>query len=206
MSSLGIDTSRLTLSGASLTGVSGISGISNPPQGAPPAPPTRAVGDTDGDAAAASVSKQALFLSKLKQLQQTDPAKYKQVLTDVATAFQDAAKTATGAEQQHLNALASKFTQAASGDLSALQPPQPPASPAAAAYTQNAPDAGASLASAGAKKGGHHGRHHHGGSQSPEVAAAFQELSAALDNPASTTSATNAAASDATGKTASTQS
>ena len=212
MSSLGIDASRLTLSGSSLTGASAISGLSNLTQSGATNAGTGAVSSADGDAATTSVSKQARFLNKLKQLQQSDPAKFKQVLTDVATALQAAAKTATGAQQQNLTALAAKFTQAANGNLSALQPPQPPANAAAAAYAQNAPDAGSPLASAAPKSGGHH--HHHGGggsgSQSSAVAQAFQELSAALDNTTSTsgaatgtTAGTTTSSAAATDKTAS---
>lgn len=212
MSSLGIDAARLTLSGSSLTGVSAISRLSNPTQPGATNAPTSGVSDTDGDAATTRVSKQAQFLNKLKRLQQSDPAKFKQILTDVATALQAAAKTATGTQQQNLTSLAAKFTQAANGNLSALHPPQPPANATAAAYAQNAPDAGSPLASASPKSGGHH--HHHGGadgSQSSAVAQAFQELSAALDAIPSTSSSTagttaaNAAAlnSVTTGKTAS---
>jgi hypothetical protein len=93
--------------------------------------------DADGDAdgstgAATSVSPFAQLLSQLQQLQQTDPAKLKTVLTDVANALQGAAQQA-GSQGQFLAGVASRFQEAAqTGDLSLLQP-----------------------------AGRHHGHHHH---------------------------------------------
>ena len=59
-------------------------------------------------------------MSKLSQLQQQDPAKFKQVMTDLASKMKDEAAT-TG--DKGLADLASKFSTAATtGDLSALKP------------------------------------------------------------------------------------
>jgi hypothetical protein len=80
-------------------------------------------GDHDGDKA--STSKIGQFMSKMSDLEKTDPAKAKQVLQTIASKLTDAAGQATGDEAQHLKDLAAKFTQAAdTGDLSSIQPPK----------------------------------------------------------------------------------
>ena len=85
-------------------------------------PALDACGDQRGSCRA-SVSPLAHILSQLQQLQQTDPAKLKTVLTDIANRLQAAAQQASGSEGQALSNLASKFQQAAqTGNLSALQP------------------------------------------------------------------------------------
>jgi len=90
----------------------------------------------------------ARMLNALQQLQQTDPAKYKQVTEQIATNLQSAAKTAqsdgnaTAAKQ--LNQLATDFTKASqSGQLPDIQ------------------DLAQALSG-----GGHHHHHHHSGSAS----------------------------------------
>jgi len=93
----------------------------DPVSAAPVAPPAV---DTDGDGSGtASVSPFAQVLSQLQLLQQTDPAKLKTVLGDVATQLQAAAQQDGGAAGQALSTLANKFQQASqTGDLSGLQP------------------------------------------------------------------------------------
>jgi len=62
------------------------------------------------------------LMSKLQNLETTDPGKAKQVLTSIATALTDQANS-SGSTDPRLKALADKFTDAAStGDLSGLQP------------------------------------------------------------------------------------
>ena len=65
------------------------------------------------------------FMSKLQSLEQSDPAKAKQVLGDIASKLSARAKEVGGTAGQHLSQLADKFQQASqTGDLSGLQPPQ----------------------------------------------------------------------------------
>jgi hypothetical protein len=62
------------------------------------------------------------LMSKLQELQSSDPDKAKQVLSSIATALSDKAKTGD-APDSHLQDLADRFSQAAqTGDLSALRP------------------------------------------------------------------------------------
>ena len=72
MSSLGIDNARLTLSGSPLTGVSPISGLLNTTS-ASSAQTSSVSGDTDGDAAATSVSKQAQFFEQTEAVAAVRP-------------------------------------------------------------------------------------------------------------------------------------
>src|ERR1700742_2787811 len=106
---------------------------------------------TGGSSAAGSVqpsdgaqlSPFAQIASELQQLQQSDPAKYKQVTSQIATNLQSAAQTAqTGGQSSAANIL----NQLATDFNSASQNGQAP-------IFQN-------LAQAA---GGHHHHHHHGG-------------------------------------------
>jgi hypothetical protein len=84
------------------------------------------------------LSKMGDLMSKLQSLESSDPAKAKQVLTQIATTL----KSQAGSDPK-LASVAAKFDQAAqTGNLSALQPNQ-----------------------GGGHHGGHH--HHHGGGGSP---------------------------------------
>ncbi len=75
-------------------------------------------------------------MSELNDLATSDPAKFKQVTSDIAQKLRDAASSASGGQADFLTKLADKFQQASdSGGVSASKPP------------------------AGA--GGHHGGHHH---------------------------------------------
>jgi hypothetical protein len=92
-----------------------------------------------------SMSKMAEMMSKLKDLEKTDPAKAKQVLTSIASKLNKAAESATGDDATHIKELAGKFSKAAeSGDMSALEPSKsettrPPSSARMEMYKQHAP-------------------------------------------------------------------
>ena len=70
----------------------------------------------------AEVSQTASLFKELAGLHSTDPAEFKQVLTDAAAKFKEAAGKATDPEQaQFLKDLANRFQNAAeSGNLSSL--------------------------------------------------------------------------------------
>ena len=117
------------------------------------------------------ISGPGRLMAKLQQLQQTDPAKFKQVMSDMAAKLNALAQQQSGSSAsssstgggQSLTDLANKFASAAqTGDLSAFQPPPLPtgtsAANAAGAYAQN----GAGGASLSGVSSGHH-HHHHGG-------------------------------------------
>lgn len=71
-----------------------------------------------------NISKPSELLSKLSQLQSTDPEKFKSVMNDIADSLKKAADAAGGTSAGNvLKNLAAKFTSAAqTGDLSQLQP------------------------------------------------------------------------------------
>jgi hypothetical protein len=77
-----------------------------------------------GGAGSAEISRSGQLLSKLQQLQTKDPAKFKQVLSDIAGKLQSLAQQqGQSASGQWLSKLADRFQTAANtGDLSALQP------------------------------------------------------------------------------------
>ena len=103
------------------------SGSTNSPSTSTPAPDS------------VNFSQSAQLFQDLQQLQTSNPAEFKQILSDAAAKFSAAASQQTNPTAANLlNNLASQFQAAAStGNLSALQP-------------------GAAL--------GHHGHHHHSGS------------------------------------------
>jgi hypothetical protein len=226
VSNLSIDPSLSSLSSSllnlsqvnatlSVTGVQGVQGVQVAPPGA------QAIGsDADGDggvspAATTSISRQGQLFNQLQQLESQDPAKFKQVLTDVANKLTAAAQAATGKDQQFLTNLADKFTRAASGDLSALQPPSQSApNTAASAYQQGAQTTldgqalnslaqaagqngsnGQSQSGGNGASGGHH-HHNHGGhghlsaGTQQTLQSVFQELNSAVGGSGSTTSST----------------
>ncbi|HEX2951403.1 MAG TPA: hypothetical protein VHV83_17810 [Armatimonadota bacterium] len=74
-----------------------------------------------------SKSKPGDVLSKLAQLKDTDPEKFKEVTANIAKELKEKAAQQSGREATMLNDLADKFEQVSEdGDLSALQPPPPP--------------------------------------------------------------------------------
>jgi len=71
----------------------------------------------------AQLSPMASLLNQLQQLQQTDPDKFKSVMSSIADTLKTDAQNATGPQAQRLNALADKFSQAAqTGQMPDLQP------------------------------------------------------------------------------------
>lgn len=123
------------------------------------------------DPATVDISKPGELFAKLKQLKEQDPTKYKEVLTDIASKLSTAAQSATGDDQTFLTKLADKFTKAANGDDSALEPPQPPSnsssnsltSTALAAYSQASNTDQGALAglTSGSSSSSTSGHHHH---------------------------------------------
>lgn len=88
--------------------------------------------DTDGDDAtdSAKVSQPAEMLSKLQQLKTSDPEKFKQVVSDIASKLKSASQQKSGFGSKMLSDLAEKFQNVADGgDLSQLEPPKPPNPP-----------------------------------------------------------------------------
>src|SRR5690242_21691459 len=79
------------------------------------------VADTGGDSA--SVSPFAQLLSQLQQLQQTNPAEAKTVLTDIASKLQATGQQDGGSAGRILGDLAGRFQQASqTGDISSIRP------------------------------------------------------------------------------------
>jgi hypothetical protein len=82
-------------------------------------------GTSTTPAASANVSKPGELMSKLSQLLQQDPAKFKQVTQQISDELKSAAQNASGPQASFLNKLSENFAQASSsGSLSSLQPPQ----------------------------------------------------------------------------------
>ena len=76
-----------------------------------------------GSATAADVSKPAEFLAALQGLKDSNPAKFKEVVSQLAQEVRDQAKDATSRERGFLNHFAAKLDEVANtGDLSALRP------------------------------------------------------------------------------------
>jgi hypothetical protein len=85
------------------------------------------VSNPDGDGARQGISRGGQFLSKLQSLKQSDPAKFKNLLTQISNQLSAAAQQAgTGTTQgQFLSDLAARFQNVANGgDLSQLQAPR----------------------------------------------------------------------------------
>jgi hypothetical protein len=99
-----------------LGGVSQI--VGNPPTPRPPP------GSVDAQSASTTqLSGGGQFLSKLADLEKSDPSKAKAILTQIANSLTQQASQATGTTAEQLSQTAAKFQQAANtGDLSGLQP------------------------------------------------------------------------------------
>jgi hypothetical protein len=81
------------------------------------------VGDPDGDGDSQRISAAGQLFTKLEQLKQQDPAKLKQVLTQIANQLNTASQQAQGSQAQFLSQLATRFQNAAqTGDITQLQP------------------------------------------------------------------------------------
>ena len=86
---------------------------------------TSATGSTTAseDASQVQLSKPGELFKKLAELQQTDPAKFKETVQKIADSLKTEAQGADPADSQQLNKLADAFSQAAqSGDMSSLKP------------------------------------------------------------------------------------
>jgi hypothetical protein len=225
MSTLSIDPNQIALQLFGIGSTQSITGVSSTQAGQTGTQAIDSDGDSDGSVGPASsthISQQAQLLSKLQQLEQSNPTEYKQLLTNAANQLTTAAQSATGQDQQFLTSLASKFTQAANGDLSALEPDQQSGSSssngttntsssltsqALAAYAQaqgsqsslTLPDLSQNgSTSSTSSTSGHHHHHHGGGSSSTQSAVSnvFQQLASALglstDSSSSSSTSTSA--------------
>ena len=86
------------------------------------APSTATTGGISSDST--QLSPMASLLNQLQQLQQTDPDKFKSVMSSIADTLATDAKNATGPKAKMLTDLANKFSQAAkTGQMPDLQPP-----------------------------------------------------------------------------------
>ncbi|MEO7035016.1 MAG: hypothetical protein ABI548_13995 [Polyangiaceae bacterium] len=83
-----------------------------------------AEGAASTPASSTTVSKPGELMAKLSQLQQQDPAKFKQVTEQISDDLKTAASTASGPQAQFLSKLSDDFAQASStGNLDSLKPP-----------------------------------------------------------------------------------
>lgn len=104
------------------------------------------------DSVSTQISKPGKMLAELQQLASSDPAKFKQVTSEIADKLQQAAQQDSGNSATFLNNLADKFRQASqTGDASALAPNK---------NSQQGSLSINSLQSSGGAKA-HHGHHHH---------------------------------------------
>jgi hypothetical protein len=92
-----------------------------------PTSSTPAVVDDTGSASSsgsADLSDAAKFFSKLQNRSQTDPAKFKQLTSEISSELQTAAQEASGSQATFLSDLANQFqTASQTGSVSSLQPP-----------------------------------------------------------------------------------
>ncbi|HEX4339077.1 MAG TPA: hypothetical protein VH062_24385 [Polyangiaceae bacterium] len=127
-----------------------------------------------GAPATASISGPGRMFHQLQQLSESDPTKFKQVMSDMASSIRADAKNATGDEATRLSSIADRLDKVSqSGNLSDLAPPRPQGGGGAQ----------------GAHHGHHHGGGHHGGGAiMSDLENAFS--SATSDGSSSTTSST----------------
>lgn len=92
---------------------------------------TTSTDSTTSASAATDISGPGAMMKKLQQLKESDPDKFKQVMSDMADQLSALAKQQGDTDgTSRLSQLASKFATAGqTGDLSALQPPPPPPPP-----------------------------------------------------------------------------
>lgn len=106
-------------------------------------------------ATSSNVSKPGELMAKLSQLQQQDPAKFKQVTQQISDDLKSEAANASGPQAQFLTKLSDNFAQAASsGNLSSLQPPQGEHSGASGAHHHHGGHHGGGTGAAGGAQGG----------------------------------------------------
>jgi hypothetical protein len=113
-----------TSSTSSTSEVSGVNGMTPPP---PPPGGMQGMGGPDSS----EMSNPAEFFNKLKDLQESDPEKFEEVVSSIADKLEEASQDEdlTSASSM-LSDLAAKFRDVANGgDISQLQPPEPPGNP-----------------------------------------------------------------------------
>lgn len=104
-------------------------------------------------AAALKVSPRAELMGKLKQLQQQDPAQFREVTTQIAESLKSAAQQPGQPQASATARLAERFAKVAqTGDLSALEPSRPNPMESRSVMTSGQPDPLA--ASSGGGSGG----------------------------------------------------
>jgi len=141
---------------------------------APTTPP--AAPDGPGAPATTSISGPGRMFHELSQLSKSDPTKFKQVVSDMASSLRADAQNATGEQATRLSQLADRLDKVAqSGNLSDLAPQR-------------------SSGSQGAQHAHHGGHHHHGGAVMNDLESAFSSAmgtdSTSTSSSSSTTSTT----------------
>jgi hypothetical protein len=135
--------------------------------------PAQSSADTDAAddvAASAQLSGPAQLMSKLAQLKQADPEKFKEIVSGMASTLTAAAAQVGGHGKQLLTDFASKLTDVANGgDISQLKPPGP----------GDAPPPGAAGPAPAGGHGHAHGAHGHHRADSSEAARSYAATSAA---------------------------
>jgi hypothetical protein len=135
--------------------------------------------DGVGAPATTNISGPGRMFHELSQLSQSDPAKFKQVVGNMATQLRADAQNATGDEATRLNSIADRLDKVAqSGNLSDLRP-------------QNA-----SSSAEGAHHAHHGGHHHGGGAVMNDLSSAFDS---AMNSDSQTTSSTTTPTTTTTG-------
>ena len=133
-----------------------------------------------GGGASVRLSGRGRLMAKLQALEESDPAKAKDVLASLAKTVRDKAGQASGEDAQRLGALADKLDQAAqTGDLSGLAPSKGSAPP---------PEASAGDAGAGSSAKAAYGHHHHHHAQAGS--ALMDQLNQEVDQLTASTPAT----------------
>ena len=131
--------------------------------------------------ATANISGPGRMFQQLADLGQSDPTKFKAVLSDMASTLRADAQKATGDEASRLSQIADRLDKASqSGNVADLLPQRPAAGAQGAQSGQHA----------------HHGHHHHGsgGSVMNDIESAF--TSAMSNASATSSSAATPASSD----------
>jgi hypothetical protein len=141
-----------------------------------------ALGTASTPAASTRVSKPGELMSKLSQLLQQDPAKFKAVTQQISDELKTAAQSDNGPQASFLSKLSDRFAEAASsGSLSSLQP------------AQGSEHSGAAAGHHHHHAGGHHGGGGGGGGGMESVlSTALDQVNQALSG--TTASAANSAA------------
>ena len=155
--------------------LSALTALTNDPSNTADAGATQAAASTP--ASSTTVSKPGELLAKLSQLQQQDPAKFKQVTEQISDDLKTAASTASGPQAQFLTKLSADFAQASSsGNLDSLKPPPGGGEHSGAVHH-------------------HHGGGHHGGGGSGSGGGIEAVLSNALNEVNQALNGTTAASS-----------